>query len=133
MKNNNTMQEENTKTKGGFLSRIGTRLSNLTNHVNILDKDTLSKIVSNAKTSSIESMIHDLQYNINSSIRSHAHAQAGNLTEFEKSNLIVSLSDNENEYAEDIFAPFLDKGYKVFPMNTYDNFREYNVYLISWK
>lgn len=127
------MQEENTKTKGGFLNRIGTRLSNLTNHVNILDKDTLSKIVSNAKTSSIESMVHDLQYNINNSIRSHAHAQAGNLTEFEKSNLIVSLSDIEAVHADDIFAPFIDKGYKVLLLNEYEPFREYNVYLISWK
>ena len=128
------MQEENTKRTGeNLLNRIVKRFTGLTNHVNILDKDTLSKVVSNAKTNSIESLVHDLQYNINNSIRIHAHAQTGNLTEFEKSNLIVSLSDVEAVHAADIFAPFIDKGYKVLLLNEYEPFREYNVYLISWK
>ena len=127
------MQEENTKRKGSLLNRLGTRLSYLTSHVNILDKDTMSRIVNNARTNSIDNMVHEIQYNINNSIRSRVHAQSGNLTDFEKSNLIVSLSDIEALHAADIFAPFIDKGYKVLLLNEYEPFSEYNVYLISWK
>ena len=116
-----------------LLKRLGRKLSSFGKGVNIIDKETVSRLVNDTETSEITEMIRLKQTEINSEIRFRAHQPYGEITKFERSNLIVSLCEDEERYKTEIFESFINKGYAVTPLEVYEPFADYNVYLVSWK
>ena len=116
-----------------FLKKTENKLRGLRRRVNIADSSSISTLIKNAETDEIVEMINDIQYDINSVIRYRAHLSVGSITDFERNNYIVSLSEKQAKYSSEIFAPFIEKHYIVTDLGKFEPFTGYNVYLLSWK
>lgn len=126
--------QNNKKRNGSFLSRIEKKITNIGKSVNIMERNTMARIISDEETDEIAEMIRLAQSEINNEIRYKAKQILGNVTRFDKNNLIVSLSEKEETKSNEIFEPFIDKGYTVVSLSdNYEPFKGYNVYLVSWK
>lgn len=127
------MQNEKKTNKVGRLIRKAERkLQNLGKGINIPDKDTMSRIINDAKEEEVSEMIRERQYGINNEIRFRVKQPNDAITDFERNNVVVSLSNTEESHSSEIFAPFVEKGYTVTKLAEYEPFVEYNVYLVSW-
>ena len=116
-----------------LLTRLEKRLSSFGRRINIVEKETVSRLVSDTEEDEILDMIRTAQAAINGEIRFRAHQPYGSITKFERSNLVVSLSEDEERHKTEIFEPFIEKGYTVTPLEEYEPFGGYHVYLVSWK
>lgn len=101
--------------------------------LNIKDKSILASKIANATNDAISECIHGKQCLINGEIKYMASQPIGAVTDFSRSNLVVSLTDTEEKYSTEIFEPFIAKGYAVTQLCDYTPFAGYNVYLVSWK
>ena len=132
---NNKMKEkqQNGTRFDALLNRLEKRLSSFGKRINIVEKETVSRLVNDTEEDEILEMIRTKQGEINGEIRFRAHQPFGAITKFERSNLVVSLSEDEEQHKTEIFKPFIEKGYAVTALEDYEPFGGYHVYLVSWK
>ena len=98
-----------------------------------MEKESVARIITETEADRIAEIIRDAQMTINNEIRFRAHQSFDNLTRFELNNLFVSLSEKEEPYSNEIFEPFIAKGYTLTPLSVFEPFADYSVYLLSWK
>ena len=128
------MQEKNNETRfGTLLRKFERKLNPFGKHLKVVEKDKLSGMITDAENEEILEMIRTMQFQINNEISFRVRQPLETITRFERSNLIVSLSDKEDKHSDEIFDPFISKGYTVVNLNDYEPFGEYHVYLVSWK
>ena len=128
------MQEKNNETRfGTLLRKLERKLNPFGKHLKVVEKDKLSGMITDAENEEILEMIRTMQFQINNEISFRVRQPLETITRFERSNLIVSLNDKEDEYSGAIFEPFEEKGYHVVSLRDIEPFGEYHVYLVSWK
>lgn len=128
------MQEKNNETRfGTLLRKLERKLNPFGKHLKVVEKDKLSGMITDAENEEILEMIRTMQFQINNEIGFRVRQPLETITRFERSNLIVSLNDKEDKHSDEIFEPFLSKGYTVVNLKNYDPFWAYHVYLVSWK
>ena len=128
------MQDKNNETRfGTLLRKLERKLNPFGKHLKVVEKEKISGMITDAENEEIFEMIRTMQFQINNEISFRVKQPIDSITRFERSNLIVSLSENENKHSDEIFEPFLSKGYTVVSLMNYEPFGEYYVYLVSWK
>ena len=128
------MQDNNIETRfGTLLRKLEKKLNPFVKHLKVAEKDKLSGIITDAENEEILEMIRTMQFQINNEIGFRVRQPLETITRFERSNLIVSLSDKEDKHSDEIFEPFISKGYTVISLKEYEPFGDYHVYLVSWK
>lgn len=130
MQNN---KKQNESRFGTLLRKIERKLSGYAKNVTIPEREKISTYISESETDEIEEVVREAQYQINNEIKFRAHQPIGAITRFERNNLVVSLTENEEQHSAEIFEPFVSKGYTVTDLTEYDPFAEYHVHLVSWK
>ena len=126
-------KKQNDSRFGTLLRKIERKLSGYTRNVNIAERETISTYISESETDNIDEIVRETQYQINNEIKFRAHQPIGAVTRFERNNLVVPLSETEQAHSDEIFAPFLEKGYSVTDLKDFEPFSDYHVYLVSWK
>ena len=127
-------QDKNNETRfGTLLRKLERKLNPFGKYLKVAEKDKVSSIIAEAENEEIMEMIRTMQFQINNEISFRVKQPIDSITRFERSNLIVSLSENENKHSSEIFEPFVSKGYTVVSLKAYEPFVEYHVYLVSWK
>ena len=128
------MQDKNNETRfGTLLRKLERKLNPFGKHLKVVEKEKISGMITDAENEEIFEMIRTMQFQINNEIGFRVKQPIDSITHFERSNLIVSLSDKEYKHSDEIFEPFLSKGYTVVNLKDYEPFGEYHVYLVSWK
>lgn len=128
------MQEKNNETRfGTLLRKLERKLNPFGKHLKVVEKDKLSGMITDAENEEIMETIRTMQFQINNEIGFRVRQPLETITRFERSNLIVSLSDKEDKHSDEIFEPFISKGYTVVSLKDYELFGDYHVYLVSWK
>ena len=128
------MQEKNNETRfGTLLRKLERKLNPFGKHLKVVEKDKISSMITEAENEDTLEMIRTMQFQINNEISFRVRQPLETITRFERSNLIVSLSDKEDKHSDEIFEPFISKGYTVVSLKDYEPFDEYHVYLVSWK
>lgn len=128
------MQEKQNENRfGTLLRKIERKLNPFGRHLNIADREKMVRMVNDAESDEILEMVRTMQFNINGEINFRVRQPRDSITRFERNNLIVSLSEIENLHSDEIFEPFIEKGYSVTDLTVFEPFGEYHVYLVSWK
>ena len=125
------MNEQQNKKNG--LNTLFQKVSKRWNRINIMEKESVARLLNETEADKTAELIRNAQANINHEIRFRVHQPIGNFTKFEQNNLIISLTEEEEKHSNEIFAPFIAKGYTIIPLAEYEPFTGYDVYLLSWK
>lgn len=128
------MQEKNNESRfGTLLRKLERKFNPFGRRLNIADKDKVARIVNESEYDNISEIVMDTQCQINSEITFRVRQSIDSITRFERNNLIVSLSETEEKHSSEIFEPFIQKGYSVTDLKDFEPFKDYHVYLVSWK
>jgi hypothetical protein len=128
------MSEKNNETRfGTLLRKLERKLNPFGKHLKVVEKDKISGMITDAENEDTLETIRTMQFQINNEIGFRVRQPLETITRFERSNLIVSLSDKEDKHSDEIFEPFISKGYTVVSLKEYEPFGDYHVYLVSWK
>ncbi len=130
MQNN---KKSNESRFGALFRKIERKITGIGKNVTIPERDKISTYISEVENDDVTELIREAQYLISNEIKFRAHQPIGAVTRFERNNLVVSLTENEEQHSAEIFEPFVSKGYTVTDLTEYDPFAEYHVHLVSWK